>query len=353
MTDYTPEQKQIVEEILSIKHTDYYRVLKVDKSANDVEIKKSYRKLAIKLHPDKNKHPKASEAFKVIAKAFEILGDNSKRKMYDMTGSDPDSRSGGGNGGNGFAAGSGFQGFPQGFQGFQGFPQGAGMGGGFNDDLFNMLFNMGAGGNNGFSFQFGGNGMNGMGDNGFFFTNPGMNARRRANQQHRTNRRNGQNQQQQQEGPKWLATLIQFIPLLIIFFSMFMNFLSGGSDSYNFRSNSKQFHGKPPVYQYTKFDKYEIERLTPKYNIPYYIDENTLNDFNGRKDSESELSGLDKYVENKYIEQLQFGCKREMNYKKDLIDGAKGILFNDWETIKKAESMELPHCQRLEDLNLL
>ncbi|KAG0671014.1 hypothetical protein C6P42_003691, partial [Pichia californica] len=117
MADCTPEQKELVEEILSINRTDYYKVLKVDKSSNEVEIKKSYRKLAIKLHPDKNKHPKASEAFKVIAKAFEVLGDDSKRKMYDMTGSDPDSRGGmggGSSGGPGMSGFSGFQGFPQG-----------------------------------------------------------------------------------------------------------------------------------------------------------------------------------------------------------------------------------------------
>lgn len=136
MADCTPEQKELVEEILSINRTDYYKVLKVDKSSNEVEIKKSYRKLAIKLHPDKNKHPKASEAFKVIAKAFEVLGDDSKRKMYDMTGSDPDSRGGMGGGSSGGPGMSGFS-------GFQGFPQGGMGGGGLNEEILNMLFGMG------------------------------------------------------------------------------------------------------------------------------------------------------------------------------------------------------------------
>lgn len=66
---------------------DYYKILGVDKSASQDEIKKAFRKLAMKYHPDKNKGDKASEEkFKDINEAYEVLGDPEKRKKYDQLG---------------------------------------------------------------------------------------------------------------------------------------------------------------------------------------------------------------------------------------------------------------------------
>jgi molecular chaperone DnaJ len=65
----------------------YYAILGVSHSANFQEIKKSYRKLAKKYHPDKNKSPLAEETIKKINEAFEILSDRRKRKQYDLEGS--------------------------------------------------------------------------------------------------------------------------------------------------------------------------------------------------------------------------------------------------------------------------
>lgn len=62
--DYTKEQKELCERILRCK--DYYEVLKVSKEATDSEIKRSYKKLALQLHPDKNRAPGAVEAFKAL-----------------------------------------------------------------------------------------------------------------------------------------------------------------------------------------------------------------------------------------------------------------------------------------------
>lgn len=352
MADCTPEQKKLVEEILSIKHTDYYRVLKVEKSSSDVEIKKAYRKLAIKLHPDKNKHPKASEAFKVIAKAFEILGDDSKRKIYDMTGSDPDSRSsmGGGGGPNG-----GMGGFP-GFQGFQGFPQGArggGFGGGgLNEEILNMLFGMGGMGgmgNNGFSFQFGGNGFP---NNGYYYSNAGMNNRRRAaQQQQQQRRRNGNNNNNNGSNQPWSQYLIQFLPLIIILISVIINSLSDNSNSNTdgYR-NVREFSGRIPKFSFEPTENINVERSTPLYNINYYIEQKTFDNFNGRKNPEKELKGLDKFVETQYIDRLSLSCLREKRYKDGLIQQAQGIFFNDWDKIKEANEMPMPNCERLEIL---
>src|ERR1700749_4396646 len=59
---------------------DYYKVLGVDKKASQEEIKKAYRKLARKYHPDTNKDPGAEERFKQISEAYDVLGDEDKRK---------------------------------------------------------------------------------------------------------------------------------------------------------------------------------------------------------------------------------------------------------------------------------
>lgn len=130
---------------------DYYEVLGVNKSATDAEIKKAYRKLAKKYHPDMNKdNPKAEDLFKEVTEAYEVLSDKEKRKLYDQFGHaafDEGAGQGGayGAGGQGFGSGAG------GFGGFggQGFRGGFSGGGGFGSGNF--------GGGGGGSFHFNGN----------------------------------------------------------------------------------------------------------------------------------------------------------------------------------------------------
>ncbi|CAG9855107.1 unnamed protein product [Phyllotreta striolata] len=65
---------------------DYYKILGLAKGASDDDIKKAYRKLALKYHPDKNKAPGAEEKFKEVAEAYEVLSDKKKRDIYDTYG---------------------------------------------------------------------------------------------------------------------------------------------------------------------------------------------------------------------------------------------------------------------------
>lgn len=112
---------------------DYYEVLGVSKNATEDEIKKAYRKLAIKYHPDRNPDNKeAEEKFKEAAEAYDVLHDPQKRQQYDQFGFDaPGGGFGnGGFGGGGFTMDDIFSAFGDVFGGHGGFGGFSGFGGG-------------------------------------------------------------------------------------------------------------------------------------------------------------------------------------------------------------------------------
>ena len=116
---------------MALKFQDYYKTLGVDRKASQEEIRKAYRALARKYHPDVNKDAGAEDTFKLASEAYEVLKDPEKRKRYDALGSN-------------WRAGQEFS-PPQGFEGFN-FDFG-GDGGGFSgfSSFFESLFG-GAGG---------------------------------------------------------------------------------------------------------------------------------------------------------------------------------------------------------------
>ncbi len=126
-----------------MEYKDYYKILGVDKSASQDEIKKAYRKLAMKYHPDRNPNDKTAEAkFKEITEANEVLSDPEKRRKYDTLGANWKQYQNTG--------GQGFDDFYTNFGGSQGGQRSyqfsgdlndifGGMGGGFSD-FFESFF---------------------------------------------------------------------------------------------------------------------------------------------------------------------------------------------------------------------
>ena len=95
---------------------DFYETLGVNKNASEDEVKRAYRKLAQKYHPDRNKGDKSTEQrFKEINAAYEVLSDKQKRQQYDQFGSSAFEGGGQGFPGGGFQGGSGFGNFSEGF----------------------------------------------------------------------------------------------------------------------------------------------------------------------------------------------------------------------------------------------
>ncbi|QIK70261.1 molecular chaperone DnaJ [Erysipelothrix sp. HDW6C] len=103
---------------------DYYEVLGISKSATEQEVKKAYRQLAKKYHPDVNKEDGADAKFKEVQEAYEVLSDQTKRSTYDQYGHaafDQNGGTGGGAGGfGGFGGGAGFDDFGDIFSSFFG-----------------------------------------------------------------------------------------------------------------------------------------------------------------------------------------------------------------------------------------
>lgn len=206
---FSDDQAKIVQEILRAKEGGrgaHYRVLGVSATASESELKKAYRKRALKLHPDKNSAPHADEAFKAVGLAYATLSDPQKRSIYDRYGDeDPDNRGGSG----GAARGPGGVHFRRGADGD------------INpEEIFNMFFGGGMpmnGGGRGFHVY-----TNGFGGPGMQFGGA------------RQQRAAGPRQQDAaQGGMMGFATLMQFLPFLLILTLSFFNLQGDGGQSYS------------------------------------------------------------------------------------------------------------------------
>ncbi|TRX89381.1 hypothetical protein FHL15_009679 [Xylaria flabelliformis] len=328
----TPEQRAAVLRIRKCKVTAFYEILDLEavrSSCTDSDIKKAYRKQSLLTHPDKNGHEHADEAFKMVSKAFSVLGDKEKRERFDRFGTDPESR---------FESARAQAQNP--FGGFGGRAAGGGApfgrGGGMFDDeispeeMFARFFGGGFGGPFGGGFDTGPQFVFNVGGNrGFRVHQFGGGAPRRRP------RADGQPGQQQPQ-TAW-DTLVSFLPILVLFvFPLLTSLFSGFGES-------------QPAVPNMVFDSplapQTYHRTTPKLRVDYFVDPN---DIAGWQDHR--LRQLDKEAEVGFVRVLRRRCDTEMRTKQDLIDKAQGWFFPDPDKMKIARDFEMPSCRRLDSI---
>lgn len=325
---YTVDQKAAVLRIRRCSPTSFYEILgleDVKTTCTESDIKKAYRKQSLLTHPDKNGHEHADEAFKMVSRAFGILGDKEKREKFDRFGTDPDSRFGQAqaqsNPFSGFAGRQGGGGGGRGFEQemtpeemFQRFFGGGGFGGPFGgfDNGPQFVFNMGGG--PGFRVhQFGG-------------------ARPRRRPQ-------DPRQAGQEERGGGISTLISLLPVLLFFiFPLLSSLFSGESRS---SLPTMRFNKPDPPTIFTE------QRATFSHKTPYWVNPRDLESYTDVKRVE-----LDKTADQIWIQNLRNQCHNEMQFKNRLVDEATGFFFQDAEKIKTARSLPMTSCKQLDKLGI-
>ncbi|KAK3089874.1 hypothetical protein FSP39_007244 [Pinctada imbricata] len=309
--DYTEDQIQMVKRIKKCK--DYYEILGVEKDATENDLKKAYRKLALQMHPDKNKAPGATEAFKAIGNAFSVLNDKDKRKKYDLYG--PEEETSNRHSHREYDYTHGFEvvsnrhshreyDYTHGFDdklyliaivteydythGFEGDIS--------PEELFNMFFG------------------GGFPQTHVYRTHTG----------HRSTRTHHHYRRETVSNDGSYALLLQLTPILLL---VFLSLLSS-------------FFVSDPMYSLNRSEKYYHERKTQNLQIPYYV----KTDF--RVEFKSDLRRIERQVEEEFISNLRQNCWRERSYKESMLWRARN--YADARLYEKAQNLETPNCDRLQ-----
>ncbi|KAK4204698.1 hypothetical protein QBC40DRAFT_249770 [Triangularia verruculosa] len=329
---YTPDQKAAVLRIRRCSPTAFYEILELQKTCTDGEVKKAYRKLSLLTHPDKNGYEHADEAFKMVARAFSVLGDKEKRDKFDRFGTDPDSRfesaraaarEGGGGGGGGFGGGGMHRGFGGGDWGEEISPE----------EMFARFF--GGGGMGGFGGPFGGM------DGGQFFFNlggggPGIRVHQFGGARPRARPRNpGQEEPQ----PSMLGTMLGLLPIIILFIFPIISSIFSGLTQIATPATPSMVFDSP-------YQGYSVERTMPNYNTKYYLKKSDIKGYTPQK-----FNWLDKQAEVVFVQQLRIECEKEMQKRQELKDQATGWFSYDQKKMEVANNYPMPQCRRLNSLN--
>ncbi|KYN04532.1 PREDICTED: dnaJ homolog subfamily B member 12-like [Cyphomyrmex costatus] len=219
-SEYSKEQLDHVKRIKKCK--DYYEILGVNKDATDSDIKKAYKKLALQLHPDKNKAPGAAEAFKAIGNAVAILTDTEKRKQYDTYGPEEERMQS-----THSRQGHTHYNYTRGFE--------ADI---TAEELFNMFFGVG-------------------------FPQQEFYMRRSGGRWTRQTEAQAQHAHSQQANG--YTTFLQMLPVLLLILLTMMS----------------SFFISDPVYSLHASSKYSVARATQVLKVPYYVKENFHSEYQG------------------------------------------------------------------------
>lgn len=309
---YTPQQVEIVKKVLSARQGGrgaHYRVLGVSENATEAELKKAYRKLALKLHPDKNSAPQADEAFKAVGLAYGTLSDSQKRTIYDRYGDeDPDNTGGGG-----MRRGAGGVNFRPGQEVSP-------------EEIFNMFFGGG--------MPMGGH-MRGPGGV-HFYSNFGPGPRFRQHQ-----RQAGHNQQQP---PNPVQNLLQLLPFFLIMLLSFMNISDSGEGAFS--------SGEGRYFSLTQKDPFVHPlqtKLTEVKGIPYFVDGGFMKTIYRNR---YKIAQVERMVQSAYEGYLVEECRSQEKYKSTLLAEAnKKESPDEMKAARKAaQQFQLSRCDELSDL---
>ncbi|KAK4667106.1 Chaperone protein dnaJ [Podospora pseudopauciseta] len=329
---YTPDQKAAVLRIRRCSPTAFYEILDIQKTCTDSEVKKAYRKLSLLTHPDKNGHEHADEAFKMVARAFSVLGDKEKRDKFDRFGTDPDSR---------FESARAAAREGTGMGGFGGRPRGGGFGGWEEEispeEMFARFFGGGGGGmGGGFGGPFGGM------DGGQFFFNlggmggPGIRVHQFGGGRPRARPRNPG----QEEPPaSMLGTILGLLPIIILFIFPIISSIFSGLTTITTPATPSMVFDQP-------YASYTVERMMPNYKTKYYLNKADIKSYTPAK-----FNWLDRQAEVVFVQQLRIECEKEMQRKQELKDQATGWFSYNKDKMELANNFPMPQCRRLNSLN--
>lgn len=294
---YTEEQRQGVLRIKRCK--DFYEILGVPKDASDEDLKKAYRKLALRFHPDKNCAPGATDAFKAIGNAYAVLSNPEKREQYDRYGEQSATEPAGHTSAQPRHTHGHHRTFHRDFE--------ADIS---PEELFNIFF--------GGRFPTG---------NIHVYTNRGASyAHVYQPRRRRAYERRGDEEPEENRSQNTFTALLQLLPVLVLILVSVVTQLMATTPPYSL------FY-KPSM-------GLVVSRETQHMGVPYYVDKSFEKEYRG-----ASLDELEKTIESDYIDHLQSSCWKEKQQKSDLAN--LGQLYRDERLKQKAETMKLDHCEKL------